>query len=117
MRQLTRRQFIHASVASVGLLATTGTIRSSVYRNECARLGLKLLVPEQSEQDRLDTAICDVKAGVNRSAAGETFESVGEELIAKGADAMTTMFWIAGLLSLGLLGYLLVALFKPEKLQ
>lgn len=30
---------------------------------------------------------------------------------------MTTLFWLAGLLSLGLLGYLLVALFKPERLQ
>ena len=30
---------------------------------------------------------------------------------------MTTLYWIAGLLSLGVLGYLLVALFRPEKLQ
>jgi K+-transporting ATPase KdpF subunit len=30
---------------------------------------------------------------------------------------MTAMFWLAGLLSAGLLVYLLVALFKPEKLQ
>ena len=30
---------------------------------------------------------------------------------------MTTLFWLAGILSLGLLVYLLVALFKPEKLQ
>jgi K+-transporting ATPase KdpF subunit len=30
---------------------------------------------------------------------------------------MTTLYWLAGLLSLGLLVYLLVALFKPEKLQ
>lgn len=30
---------------------------------------------------------------------------------------MTTLFWIAALLSLALLVYLFVALFKPEKLQ
>ena len=30
---------------------------------------------------------------------------------------MTTLFWLAGSLSLGLLAYLLVALFKPERLQ
>lgn len=30
---------------------------------------------------------------------------------------MATMYWIAGALSVGLLGYLLVALFRPEKLQ
>ena len=30
---------------------------------------------------------------------------------------MTTLFWLAGLLSLGLLVYLFIALFKPEKLQ
>ena len=30
---------------------------------------------------------------------------------------MTAMFWLAGILSAGLLVYLLVALFRPEKLQ
>ena len=30
---------------------------------------------------------------------------------------MTTLFWLAGILSLGLLVYLLVALFAPERLQ
>jgi K+-transporting ATPase KdpF subunit len=30
---------------------------------------------------------------------------------------MTTLFWLAGLVSVGLLGYLFVALFRPEKLQ
>lgn len=30
---------------------------------------------------------------------------------------MTTLFWLAGILSIGLFVYLLVALFKPEKLQ
>jgi len=30
---------------------------------------------------------------------------------------VTALFWLAGLVSLGLLVYLFVALFKPEKLQ
>jgi K+-transporting ATPase KdpF subunit len=30
---------------------------------------------------------------------------------------MTALFWLAGILSVGLLIYLFVALFKPEKLQ
>jgi K+-transporting ATPase KdpF subunit len=30
---------------------------------------------------------------------------------------VTTMFWLAGILSVGLFVYLLIALFKPEKLQ
>jgi K+-transporting ATPase KdpF subunit len=30
---------------------------------------------------------------------------------------VTMLFWLAGILSLGLLAYLFVALFKPEKLQ
>ncbi len=30
---------------------------------------------------------------------------------------MTTLFWLAGILSVGLLMYLFIALFKPEKLQ
>jgi K+-transporting ATPase KdpF subunit len=30
---------------------------------------------------------------------------------------MTALFWLAGILSVGLLIYLFIALFKPEKLQ
>jgi len=30
---------------------------------------------------------------------------------------VTALFWLAGILSVGLLIYLLVALFKPEQLQ
>ena len=30
---------------------------------------------------------------------------------------MTTLYWISGLISLALLGYLLVALLKPEAFQ
>jgi K+-transporting ATPase KdpF subunit len=30
---------------------------------------------------------------------------------------VTTLFWLAGILSIGILFYLFVALFKPEKLQ
>lgn len=30
---------------------------------------------------------------------------------------MTALFWLAGILSVGLLVYLFVALFKPEQLQ
>lgn len=30
---------------------------------------------------------------------------------------MTALVWLAGLTSLGVFGYLLIALFKPERLQ
>jgi K+-transporting ATPase KdpF subunit len=30
---------------------------------------------------------------------------------------MTVLYWLAGMLSLALFGYLLVALFHPERLQ
>ena len=30
---------------------------------------------------------------------------------------MRELYWLAGLLSVGLLAYLFIALFKPEKLQ
>ena len=30
---------------------------------------------------------------------------------------MTVLFWLAGILSIGLLVYLFIALFRPEKLQ
>jgi len=30
---------------------------------------------------------------------------------------MTALYWLAGILSIGLVVYLFIALFKPEKLQ
>ncbi len=75
-------------IGTVGLLATTGTVRSSIYTAVCAREGLNLLVPEESEQRRADTAILEIKAGRNKFVAAETFEALGELLIGRGAESV-----------------------------
>lgn len=73
---------------SVGLLATKGTILSGVYRDVFSRHGLEILVPEESDQERLQQAIFQIKAGSYERAWQDTFEKIGSTLIAAGAKAV-----------------------------
>jgi len=75
-------------ITSVGLLAATGTVRSRVYHEEFARAGLEVLVPEGRDQERVHTAIWQVKAGSLGSSAQRTFESIGGKLSRRGAGAV-----------------------------
>jgi aspartate racemase len=82
----TREQIGRAEV--VGLLATQGTIQSGVYHNVFARHGVKVLVPDASDQDRIQEGIFQVKAGSYDGARQGTFESIGSKLAAAGAAAV-----------------------------
>ncbi len=61
----------HPEVKSVGLLATTATVRSRIYHKEFERLGVALVEPSADEQETLvTTGIHAVKAGdVDKSRA------------------------------------------------
>jgi aspartate racemase len=75
-------------VKSVGLLAATGTIRSRVYHQEFARAGLEVLVPDARGQERVHSAIWQVKAGKRGKSVQHTFESIGAKLSNRGAGAV-----------------------------
>ncbi len=77
-----------SSIHTVGLLAATGTVRSRVYHTVCDQHGLVLLTPQDEEQERVHTAIFEVKAGVHNTATRGTFESIGASLIQRGAEAV-----------------------------
>jgi aspartate racemase len=75
-------------IKAVGLLAATGTVRSRVYHEEFARAGLKVLVPDVRSQERVHSAIWQVKAGTQGRATQRTFESIGAKLSRRGAGAV-----------------------------
>ncbi len=72
----------------VGLLATQGTIQSGVYHNVFERHGIKLLVPDAKDQDRIQEGIFQIKEGSYGGARLGTFEDIGSKLAAAGAAAI-----------------------------
>jgi aspartate racemase len=73
---------------AVGLLATTGTLRSGVYAAACLKHRLTLLVPEEVQQRQIQAAIRNVKGGQRGRAIGEVFESIGAALVQRGAESV-----------------------------
>ncbi|MCX7806051.1 MAG: amino acid racemase [Planctomycetota bacterium] len=82
-------------VRRVGILATTGTIISGIYRDALARYGIEAIVPDQAgEQDKVMAAIYDRSFGikavsdpVDPRARGIVMEAASG-LAARGAQAV-----------------------------
>jgi aspartate racemase len=76
------------TAAPVGLLATSGTVASRVYHDAAEAAGLRLLVPDETHQQRVMQAIYGergIKAGFTDDACrGEVVAAV-EHLAARGA--------------------------------
>jgi len=75
-------------VRRAGLLATRGTIGSGVYGKAFARHGVEIVVPEASDQERLQQAIFQIKAGTYDRARQDVFEQIGSTLVAAGAGVV-----------------------------
>ncbi len=73
---------------ALGLLATTGTVRSGVYGAACSREGLKLLLPDDKDHRKVQEAIAQIKAGTYDKLTRETLRSVGMRLMDDGAQAV-----------------------------
>ena len=77
--------------AKIGLLATTGTVKSRLYENELGDLGLEVLLPDPSEQESLMEAIygpAGIKMGRLDGPAAETIVNLGRKLLNRGACAI-----------------------------
>ena len=72
-------------VAKVGLLATTGTAQSGIYRGPLSRIGCELVLPEEWEQGDLMAVIRRIKGAEADAAAVQGF---AEALIERGAQAI-----------------------------
>jgi aspartate racemase len=81
-----REQLPH--VRKVGLIAALGTVRSRVYHRSLERSGIEVLVPAYDDQQKIQAAIGQVKAGAQNQATKEIFQSIGKRLIESGARAV-----------------------------
>lgn len=75
-------------IKSAGLLAMDGTLKSEVYHKAMEPLGIRLLIPEDAEQKRIQIAIARVKAGKCDSVTKEMFETAAKQLVQAGARAI-----------------------------
>ncbi len=82
-------QHAHPDIRKVGLLATSGTIKSGVYRDVFEATDYDLLVPEQGFQQKLMNVIYGdkgIKAGYTDGECLEEFQLVSDHLTNKGAE-------------------------------
>ncbi|HEX7056831.1 MAG TPA: amino acid racemase [Bacilli bacterium] len=71
---------VYGPGAKVGILATTGTIKSGVYQNVCEEFALTPHIPDELVQQKVMKIIYDdVKSGVNADAAA--FAAIIRELV------------------------------------
>jgi aspartate racemase len=73
---------------TVGLIAAYGTVHCGVYDKHLAKAGVKLLIPDDTDQKRIRTAIGQVKAGLQNRSTQEAFHSIGTRLVVAGAEAV-----------------------------
>jgi len=73
--------------ASVGILGTSGTVRSNVYDGLLARSGYRCIAPVAEVQQSIDDGIALVKAGRTEEAVPYFTRGI-EDLVARGARAI-----------------------------
>jgi aspartate racemase len=76
-------------IHSVGLLATTGTVRTGLYQEWLDRFGIRLVLPDGASQDRdVMTAVRAVKAGARDDATTTLLTRAARRLTEQGAQAV-----------------------------
>lgn len=75
----------------VGLIASTGTVRSGLFHTAFARVGIDIFAPPEREQEKVMAAIFGpggVKAGFTSGRPKNLILSVARRLIERGAEAI-----------------------------
>jgi aspartate racemase len=73
---------------AVGLIASIGTVCSGVYTRTLSRAGVDLLLPDDEDQQKIQTAIGQVKTRTHNRSTQETFQLIGMRLMNAGAAAI-----------------------------
>jgi len=82
------KEKFHA-IKAVGLLSTTGTIKTKIYQNELEKQGLRIIIPEaKSQKELVMKAIYDIKANRKIKEAAKRLHQAAAELTAKGAEVI-----------------------------
>lgn len=79
----------HPKAHTIGLLATSGTVRSKLYENELTKRGLKVLLPNDTmQQCCVMDAVYSIKSGGSKQKQADLLAKAGDDLIARGADVL-----------------------------
>ncbi len=81
----------HPRVRKVGLVATSGTVRSGIVRDALARAGIEVLIPSEGDQSRVMEAIYGpkgIKAGFTTGSPRRAVLAVARRLVRNGARAI-----------------------------
>lgn len=88
---LTALQRMRPSPKRIGLLATTGTIRSGILARPFEAIGFRVVLPPAASQARIMTAIYGrkgIKAGITAGPPREALREAAGELVRAGAQAV-----------------------------
>ena len=72
----------------VGLLATTGTVTSSLYQKECQKVGIEVLVPDSQGQAKVMETILRIKGGSSKASARKAILEEANQLLERKAEAL-----------------------------
>lgn len=80
------------SIKNVGLLATTGTIKTKIYQDKLQKAGLKIVLPDNEIQNNMIMEAIygkgGIKAGGNINNSIRLLTNAGNHLVSKGAQAV-----------------------------
>jgi aspartate racemase len=78
----------HPEVKAVGLLASDGTVQSKIYHRALEARKIAILLPDESEQAFIQSAIDEVKAGRHTEETSKKLLVTGTRLIHAGAQTV-----------------------------
>ena len=78
----------HPEAGTVGLLASDGTVQSKIYHRALEARGIAVLLPDESDQSFIQSAIAEVKAGRHAEETRKKLLLTGTRLIQAGAQAI-----------------------------
>jgi aspartate racemase len=81
----------HPHIRTVGMLATTGTLKGGRFRAKLEQSGTATLAPEEEDQKRVMAAIYEIKGapgGRGRDAIGAEIRTIAGRLVQRGAQGV-----------------------------
>lgn len=79
----------HPRCKTVGLLATSGTVRTKLYENAFAKRGIRVVYPDEAcQQNCVMSAVYSIKSGGDREKQARLLARAADEVAGKGAQVI-----------------------------
>ena len=79
----------HPAIKTIGLIATSGTVKTKIFHNAFKAEGISVVVPDSQGQKKVMNAIYGgIKAGVTKGAPRKAILATASELIRRGAQGI-----------------------------